>query len=234
MMAIAPPITQPSPSAIPPLENGDHLTRDEFERRYQAMPGVKKAELLEGIVYMPSPVHFRGHSRPHQDINAWIAVYRAATPGLLSGTDGSVRLDVDNEPQPDVFLFLPKSAGGRAEVDADDYVAGAPELVVEVAASTTSRDLHVKRHVYRRNGVREYLVWRVREQAVDWLVLRGGEFVPMDPGPDGIHRSEVFPGLWLDTAALLQGDLAGVLRVLHQGLASPEHADFAARLAATE
>lgn len=229
-MAIAPLIPQPPTPAIPLLENGDHLSRDEFERRYQAMPGVKKAELLEGVVYMPSPVHFRGHSRPHLCVTTWLGTYIAGTPGVDSGTDGSVRLDADNEPQPDAFLFLPRSAGGRAEIDADDYVTGAPELVVEVAASTASRDLHVKRHVYRRNGVREYLVWRVNEQAVDWFVLRGGEFAPMDPGPDGTHRSEVFPGLWLDTAALLRGDLAGVLRVLHQGLASPKHADFAARV----
>lgn len=229
-MAIAFPKPQPLTPSIPPLENGDHLARAEFERRYAAMPGVKKAELIEGVVYMPSPVHFRGHSKPHQQITTWAGTYAAVTSGVECGTDGSIRLDLDNEPQPDVFLFLPAHLDGRAAVDADDYIAGAPELVVEVASSTVSRDLNVKRNVYRRNGVREYVVWRVKDGELDWFVLHGGEYVAAAPGPDGVYRSEVFPGLWLDAPSLLNGDLAAVLRVLQEGIASPEHVEFAEKV----
>jgi hypothetical protein len=69
-------------------------------------------------------------------------------------------------------------------------------------------------------------VW---DEAVDWFVLRGGRFEPL-PLAEGIYRSEVLPGLWLDPAAVVRGDLARVLQVLQQGLASPEHAAFVARL----
>ncbi len=230
-MALAPSPIQPPGPQVPPLQNGDHLSRDEFERRYAAMPGIKKAELIEGVVYMPSPVHFNAHSEPHAHITTWLGVYKAATPGVRIGTDGSIRLDLDNEPQPDVLLMLPPSLGGQTIIDTDDYVAGAPELVVEVAASTVSMDLHKKRVAYRRKGVREYVVWRVLDREVDWFVLQGGEYVLVTPPPDGIYRSEVFPGLWLDPRALIQGDLAGVLRVLQQGIGTPEHAEFATRVA---
>ncbi|MGV3722045.1 MAG: Uma2 family endonuclease [Actinomycetota bacterium] len=227
-MAISAP---PFPPVRPPLQNGDHLSRDEFERRYDTMPDVKKAELIEGVVYMPSPVRRRGHSRPHIVAATWIGTYAAATPEVEFGADGSIRLDLDNEPQPDVFLMLPQSAGGNAAIDTDDYVAGAPELVVEVGGSSASHDLHVKLNVYRRNGVREYVVWRVYESAVDWFVLRGTEYARIQPDEAGVFHSEVFPGLRLDAPALARGDLATVLATLRQGLDSPAHADFVARLA---
>src|SRR5437763_6954003 len=86
-------------SAPPPLENGDRLTREEFERRYDAMPDLKKAELIEGVVFMPSPVRIRRHSGPHADIGTWAGIYRAHTPGVGIGDNGSVRLDEDNMPQ---------------------------------------------------------------------------------------------------------------------------------------
>src|SRR5205807_9315194 len=111
-------------------------------------------------------------------------------------------------------------------------VAGAPELAVEVASSSASYDLHVKLEIYRERGVREYLAWRVGDRAVDWLALRGDRYEPIAPGPDGILRSEVFPGLWLDPAALAAGDGPRLIAVLQQGLASPEHAAFVARLSA--
>src|SRR5438067_6966374 len=168
-MAVATPTTQPvEPAeperngAPPPLESGDRLTRAEFERRYDAMPGLKKAELIEGVVHMPSPVTFRKHARPHLYLNGWLLHYLAATPGVDGGDNASLRLDLDNEPQPDGFLMILPSHGGQARIDEDDYVAGGPELVAEVASSSASYDLHAKLHVYRRNGVREYVVWRVR------------------------------------------------------------------------
>jgi Uma2 family endonuclease len=215
---------------IPPLENGDRLTRAEFERRYQAMPGVKKAELIEGVVYMPSPVRYKGHSRPHGHLMAWIVHYEAYTPGVTSGDNGTTRLDLDNEPQPDSLLFVQPECGGRSRISDDDYVEGAPELVGEVAASSVSYDLGAKFTVYRRNGVLEYVVWRVLDRAIDWFVLRNDRFEPILPEPDGILRSTVFPGLWLDPAALLRGDLPAAFDALQKGLESDEHKDFVRRL----
>jgi Uma2 family endonuclease len=214
---------------IPPLENGDRLTRPEFERRYAAMPHVKKAELIEGVVYMPSPVSDE-HAAPHFDVIGWLAYYRAATPGISGGDNGTLRLDLDNEPQPDAFLRIRAEHGGQARVDEDGYISGAPELAAEVARSSVSIDLHAKLHVYRRNGVREYLVWRIDDQAIDWFVLREGRYEPLAPTAEGLYQSEVLPGLWLDVAALLRGDLATVFQTLQRGLDSPEHAAFVHRL----
>jgi Uma2 family endonuclease len=218
-----PPVAKP---AIPPLRNGDHLTRDEFERRYESMTGVHKAELIEGVVHMPSPVSAEDHGEPHFDLITWLGVYRAGTPAVRGGDNATLRLDLDNEPQPDGYLRLLPEYGGQARL-VDGYVTGAPELIVEIAASSASYDLHEKLNAYRRNGVREYVVWRVWDVAIDWFVLRGGRFEPQQPR-DGIYRSEVLPGLWLASDAVLQGDLACVLAVLQQGLASPEHAAFVA------
>jgi Uma2 family endonuclease len=127
-------------------------------------------------------------------------------------------------------MLIDPGRGGQARISEDDYVEEAPELIAEVAASSVSYDLGKKLKAYRRNGVREYIVWRVQDREVDWFVLRGGRYEPMAPGADGLLRSELFGGLWLEPAALLRGDLATVLEVVRQGLASPEHADFVARL----
>jgi Uma2 family endonuclease len=216
-------------TAIPLLEPGDHLTRTEFERRYEAMPGLKKAELIEGVVYMPSPVRLEQHGRPHAALIGWLTAYWAATPGVEVGDNATIRLDQDNEPQPDALLMIEPSRGGQARIDADGYVEGAPELVAEVAASRVSIDLNTKLHAYRRNGVREYLVWRVLDQSIDWFILRQGQY-DLLPATAGILRSEAFPGLWLDPAALTNLDLPRALQVLQQGVASPEHAAFVVRL----
>jgi Uma2 family endonuclease len=218
-----PPVAKP---AIPPLRNGDHLTRDEFERRYESMTGVNKAELIEGVVHMPSPVSAEDHGEPHFDLNGLLFIYRVHTPCVRGGDNATLRLDLDNEPQPDGYLRLLPECGGQARL-VGGYVTGAPELIVEIAASSASYDLHEKLNAYRRNGVQEYVVWRVWDAAIDWFVLRGGRFEPQQPR-DGIYRSEVLPGLWLASDAVLQGDLARVLAVLQQGLASPEHAAFVA------
>jgi len=222
----------PTEEALPELVAGDRLTRAEFERRYHAMPRLEKAELIEGVVYVPSPARFESHGRPHLRICTWLGVYEAGTPGAAAGDNATVRLDLDNEPQPDALLRVREAAGGQSRGTSDDYVEGAPELVAEVTASTASYDLHDKKRAYRRNGVREYVVWRTRDAALDWLVLREGRYERLAPGADGVLRSEVFPGLWLDAGALLAGDTGRVLDVLGQGLATPEHAAFAARLRA--
>jgi Uma2 family endonuclease len=220
--------TEPTSPKIPWLEQGDHLTRDEFERRYEAMPEIKKAELIEGIVYMPSPVRYQQHGGPHLEFIGWVMYYLAYTPVVGAADNTTVRLDLENEPQPDALIFRKPSCGGRVVIGPDGYIEGAPELVAEIAASSTSFDLHTKLRVYRRNQVQEYIVWRVKESAVDWFVLRKGEYVRLPLNQAGIHQSEVFPGLWLDPAALVRADLPEVLRVLQQGIASPEHAAFVA------
>ncbi|MBE9224292.1 Uma2 family endonuclease [Phormidium sp. LEGE 05292] len=213
---------------IPPLENGDQLTRVEFERRYSAMPNQKKAELIEGVVYMASPLRVQGHGEPHSDIMTWLGVYKAATPGLMSADNTTVRLDADNEPQPDALLRI--KVGGQSTISEDDYVEGAPELIVEIAASSASIDFNQKLKVYRRNGVQEYLIWRVYDGEFDWFRLNAGEYIKLETNENGIIYSQTFPGLWLDKAALLAGNLAKVLSVLQQGLASQEHQDFAQKL----
>ena len=214
-----------SPSQVPPLEPGDHLTREEFERRFDATPDVKKAELIEGIVYMAPPVRVDFHGSQHLDLSVWIGMYRAGTPGVGGGTAPSVRLDSDNLPQPDVVLYIRPECGGSARVE-DGYLTGGPEFAAEVSSSTVSFDLNTKFSVYERNGIQEYLVWRVRDQEVDWFELRDGKYTRMSEGPDGILRSNVFPGLWLDWRALVRSDAAKVLEVLRHGMATPQHIEF--------
>ena len=202
-------------STIPPLENGDKLTRTEFEHRYQSMPQLKKAELIEGIVYMPAALRFRKHGKPHGQIIAWLGFYAAVTPNVELGDNCTVRLDSENEPQPDVLMRI---EGGQSIVSEDDYIEGAPELIVEIAASSASYDLHDKLRAYRRNQVQEYIVWRVYDGELDWFRLVEGKYVQLPLNERGIICSEIFPGLWLDKQALLTGDLAKVLAVLQQGM----------------
>jgi len=228
----AEPTTHPqaAPGTIPPLESGDHLSRAEFERRYEAHPEIKKAELIEGVVYVASPVRFRQHGLPHSMVIAWLATYWAATPGVSVGDNATLRLEEDNELQPDAMMRLEPELGGRSWIDEEDYVNGAPELIVEVAASSAALDLHKKLHLYERIGVQEYVALQMYEQRVDWFVLREGRYQRLEPDEAGVLRSQVFPGLWLDPQALLKGDLAAVLKVLQEGLASEEHAEFVGRL----
>jgi Uma2 family endonuclease len=223
---------RPGDSPIPSLEPGDRLTRDEFERRYEAMPHLKKAELIEGVVYMPSAVRAYRHGIPHASLVTWLCTYRASTPGVQVGDNTTARLDMDNEPQPDAMLFIEPASGGQVKISEDDYIEGAPELVAEISSSSVSFDLHTKFNVYRRCGVKEYVVWRVTDEGLDWFLLAGGAFERQTPDADGIYKSRVFPGLWLDSSALLAGDLARVLAVLQTGIAGKEHADFVARLTA--
>jgi Uma2 family endonuclease len=212
-----------STSMILPLENGDRLSRDEFERRYATMPHLKKAELIEGVVYVPAALRFRSYGQPHGQIMTWLGVYQAFTPKVELGDNPTVRLDLDNAPQPDAVLLI---EGGSARISSDDYIEGAPELVVEVAASSAAYDLYDKKQAYRRNGVKEYLVWRVYDQELDWFSLEAGEYIKLEPDTEGIMRSQVFPGLWLATSQLLSGKMNEVLAVLQQGLDSAEHQEF--------
>lgn len=213
-------------SATLPLQSGDNLSRAEFERRYQAHPEIKKAELVEGVVYVASPARYEKHANPHFDIIGWLAAYRATTPGVRGGDNATVRLDFENEFQPDALLRLVPEAGGRSTVTEDDYLEGAPELVVEIAASSASYDMHDKRRVYARNGVPEYVVLLVHEKQIAWFILRQGVYEPQQPNERGILQSEIFPGLWLQAEAMVRGDMAKALAVLHEGIQSDAHAEF--------
>ena len=191
------------------LEAGDNLTREEFHRRYSARPDIKKAELIDGVVYMPSPVRSRQHGRPHGLVMGWLTVYASRTPDVELDDNSTLYLDGRVEVQPDASLWRPSS--DRVRETEDGYLEGAPQLIVEVAASSVSYDLHQKKEAYRRNGVDEYVVWRVLDNAIDWFRLRDGQYVPIEPDADGLIESEQFPGLRLHVPNMLAGDRAAVL-----------------------
>lgn len=216
---------------IPELQPGDRLTRAEFERRYQAMPECKKAELIEGIVYLSSPVHYDGHATPHLCVCTWLGVYWSATPGVSAGDNGSNRLDLKNMPQPDCMMLILPECGGQVHRSKDDYIVGPPEFVAEVSGSTLATDRGPKLRTFRRHGVKEYLIWRVRDRKLEWNILVDGEYQLLNADADGVFRSEVFPGLWLDSEALLGGNLAKVLATLQQGISSSKHRKFVKELA---
>ena len=220
-----------APASPPPLQPGDRLSREEFERRVEAMPESAKIELIDGRVYMPPPAYEEHHGSPHMAVNFFIASYWLATPGVIAADNSSLRLDMKNLPQPDTYLRVLESHGGRTHRAEPGYIEGAPELVVEVAASSVSYDLHDKLEAYRRNGVNEYVVWRTYEKAINWFVLGGARYKMQSPKSNGVLCSKVFPGLWLNVPALLRLDLAGVREVLDQGIASSEHAAFVSKLA---
>jgi Uma2 family endonuclease len=222
--------TPSQPRLIPPLENGDGLTRYEFERRYNAMPHLKRAELIEGVVYMAAALRFRSHGQPHASLMTWLGNYTVATPGVALGDAPTVRLDLDNEPQPDAVLLIESQSGGRSRVSDDDYIEGAPELVVEIAASSAAIDLGDKKRAYRRNGIPEYIVWQVFDRKVDWFCWQEGEYISLPVDADGTIRSRVFPGLWLAVEDLLAGNMVRVLAVLQAGLAAAEHDKFVQQL----
>ena len=192
------------------------------------MPEVKRAELIGGVVYMPSPLS-RDHSSNDNLVSAWLGYYAARTPGCEGGNAGTW-LMLEDAPQPDVDLRILPEYGGQSRMEGL-YCAGAPELSVEVSLSSASYDLGPKMELYRAAGVREYVVVLLGESRVVWYRLVGGKYILLPPGPDGLLRSDVFPGLWLDPAALLARNGAKVFDVLDLGLRSPEHQDFVRALA---
>lgn len=216
-----------SSRSIAPLESGDRLTRAEFERRYTAAPEHFKAELIEGVVYVASPVRII-HGKPHFNLITWLGVYSTATPGVDGADNATTRLDIDNEPQPDVLLR--RVEGGASYISEDGYVEGAPELVAEIAASSAAIDLGTKKNVYRRNGVQEYLVWQTFDNQLSWFRLQDEDYALIEPDNDGIIRSTVFPGLWLSVPDLLDGNMIAVLNVLQMGLSTIEHQAFVTSL----
>ena len=231
-------VLRPQDNNVLPLENGDslseilceRLSRDEFERRYDAMNGSTKAERIEGVVYIATASKYQNYGRPQALIVGWLGLYEAATPGVEAADNATVRLDLDNDPQPDALLRIDETCGGQSRIDDDDYVEGAPELIVEIAASTASYDLHDKKRAYRRNGVKEYIVWAVADQQVYWFSLQNGQYIELE-SEDGIIKSCIFPGLNLNIHALLKKDLATVLATLQSGLGRERHQQFVQTLA---
>jgi len=215
---------------MPTLRTGEQLTRAEFERRYAAMPHIKRAELLEGVVVVGSPVHVLNHGKPHGQMMAWLGVYYLSTPGTMPCDNATTRLDANTVVQPDALLRIAPEAGGESLVSDDDYVEGAPELVVEIASSSVPYDAGLKRIMYQRCGVQEYLLWQTEQQRLDWWELRDGRYHPLLPDADGIITSRVFPGLYLHAEALLHDDMAAVLKAAQHGLASANHAAFVEQL----
>ncbi len=215
---------------IPPLEHGDRLSQSEFEHRYAAMADLKKAELIEGRVYMASPLRFEPHAEPHADLIGWLWLYKTMTPGVRLGDNPTVRLDQDNEPQPDAVLRLDEQVGGQSTLGEEGYVEGAPEFIAEIAASTATIDLGDKLRAYQRSGVKEYLVWQVFDQRINWFRLQGNEYIPLDPDTNGVMRSQIFPGLWLDPQAMLRGNMPKVIAVLQEGITESDHQAFVAHL----
>lgn len=206
----------PQPDQPLPLEPVDHLTRAEFERRYNAMPEVKKAELIEGVVYMSSPVRYKSHGKPHSEIHGWLFNYVITRTGVELADNVTLRLDQDNDSQPDLILRINEALGGRSRFTEDDYLEGSPELIVEIASSSASYDLREKMNVYRRNGVQEYIVWRVYDSEIDWFSLQEEQYVRLESNKNGVIESRIFSGLRLNVAAMLNGDLATVLADLSE------------------
>lgn len=228
-------VTSPDPAGepLPPLAAGMRLTRAEFHRRYLLHPEIRGAELIDGVVYMPSPIRLRKHAVPQAYVIQWLGRYAHTTPGVVAVGNASVFLDLTSEVEPDALLFIECDRGGQLVHTPDDYLDGAPELAVEVAASSAGRDLGAKLAAYERAGVQEYLVVLTEERRLVWFVAVNGRFEALPMAADGLLRSVVFPGLWLDGAALLKGDIGSVLSTLDRGLDTPEHAAFVAALART-
>jgi Uma2 family endonuclease len=223
-------VDRPAARPVPRLVAGQRLDQPTFHARYEAMPPGTRAELIGGVVYMPSPLS-DDHGATGDDVALWLGHYRRFTPGLRGGLGTTTILGDSGEAQPDHQLRVLPEYGGQARVE-DGYVSGAPELIVEIARSSKPYDLDDKRRDYERAGVREYVVVALDPNQVHWFAQRDGRFVDWSPGPDGVFRSGAFPGLWLDAAALFAGDLERLIHVLDQGLDTPEHAAFVAELAA--
>jgi Uma2 family endonuclease len=215
---------------VPPLVDGEHLDQPTFHERYEAMPPETRAELVGGVVYMPSPMRL-DHGRESRFVAGWLDRYERFTPGVGGADAATVKLDLRGEPQPDHFLLIEPECGGQITVDAEGYCVGAPELVAEISRSTRQHDLVRKKADYERAGVQEYVVVELDPDRIHWFIRRGDHFEAMRPGRDGIYRSKVFPGLWLDPGALFAKDRNRRDDVLEQGVQSPAHAAFVAKLA---
>jgi Uma2 family endonuclease len=217
-----PPRTRPAP-LVPTLENGDRMNQPEFHLRYEAYPQGVKIELVGGTVYVASPMRW-----PHGELT-WklvtaLDVFVEATPGVLGADGVSAILSEESEPQPDLLLRLLPEYGGQARLDEQRYLVGAPEFIAEVAHSTRAMDLNQKRKDYLEAGVQEYLVVCVEEEEFHWFHFPSRRKLKADR--EGLWKSRIFPGLWIDQAALFARDSGRLRAAMQRGIASPEHAAF--------
>lgn len=213
------------------LHNGDRMSREEFHRIYEQMPADFRAELIGGIVYVASPLGLRPGTS-HPILSAALVAYQGSTPGVQVGDNTTVLLGPDGEPQPDLFLRVLPEHGGQSRTSDDEYVEGPPELIVEVAHSSRSIDLHLKRREYARYGVLEYLVLSLADQQLRWFDLKTEQELQADS--EEVLRIRSFPGLWISGPAVLTQDYTRLMDVLNRGLKTPEHASFVDRLAAAK
>jgi Uma2 family endonuclease len=215
---------------IPWLENGDRLTREEFHRRYEAMPKNVKAELIKGVVYMASPVRVKNHGKPHSLMMSCLGLYFMSTKGVQLLDNTTFIVNEHHEPQPDCVLRIEEGCGGKSWINDDDYLEGSPELTVEIAASTASYDLHDKLEMYEQKSVQEYIMWRVLDNQIDWFSLENGKYQRLSADDRGIIESKVFSGLRLNIKAMLNDDLTQVLQDLQSGITSKSHKEFVKNL----
>ena len=211
----------------PPLTAGMKLTRMEFLRIWEMHPEITRAELIGGIVYMPSPLSLE-HGYSDDDVGGWLFTYRVNTPGTDGGSNATTML-LEDSPQPDRHLRIMPECGGKSWVEGK-FLAGPAELMAEVCLASTSYHLNQKYDLYEAASVQEYLAVLMYEQEIRWHNLVNGRYQILPPDADGILRSRAFPGLWLDGRALLQRDMQRVRAKLQEGLASPEHRAFVERL----
>src|SRR5215468_2383618 len=231
LQTVPAPLTALHGRHLPPLEAGDHLDQATFHVCYEAMPPGFRAELIGGVVFVPLPLRLE-HGVSHALVMGWLIHYSIATPGTQVWDNTTAILGDDSEPQPDAALIIEPERGGQTSVSEDGYAIGPPELIVEIASSSESIDLHTKRRDYEQAGVLEYVVVVLRQQVVRWFILQDGTYREVGADASGLFKSTVFPGLWLDASALLRCDGRQVMAALQHGLETPEHAAFVQQLQA--
>lgn len=219
--------TRPQRSKAGQLADGTKLRQPEFHRLYEQYPEDTKFELIDGVVYMSSPAGGE-HGRGTHLINGVLFLYCARTFGVQGGNNMTAILGWDSEPQPDLLLRILPECGGQSQFNEQNYLVGAPELVCEVAVSSLRLDLGKKLDMYENYGVQEYLVYDAKDQALHWFRLPGHEMI--HPDSTGVYKSQLFPGLWINSKALARGDAAGMFATVEAGTKTAAHKKFVAKL----
>jgi Uma2 family endonuclease len=212
------------------LVEGERLDQPTFHALYEAMPPGTRAELIDGVDYMPSPASIE-HGEAQVPVIVWLSYYAENTPGVRAMDNVTTILGWKSEPQPDGVLRILPDFGG-CKWDVEGFVHGAPELVAEVAKATRYVDLGPKLSDYERGGIQEYVVRAIDPDQIYWFGQEDGALKKRRLDDDGLYRSVVFPGLWLDPVALVEGNTRRLRAIIELGCATAEHAEFAARLAA--
>lgn len=208
------------------------MSQKRFHALYQMMPQDFRAELVDGIVFVCEPLG-QSHGRHHIRFSSLVDAYQSATPGVQAFDNTSVILGTHDEVQPDICLRIHPERGGQSKDSSDNnYIVGAPELIIEIASSSYSIDLHMKKQRYQKAGVNEYIVLCLNPFALHWFCLKDGPTIVSDR--DGIKRSRVFPGLWVDENGMRNMDYEVTKRVLEEGISSAGHADFVRQLSGIE